>query len=415
MTNGKKKHLFIYLSLSKTYCEVVTETTCLNNSYLNATEVNEKLYLQRYGNRILLSMVTLFFLILTSFNTQLFASNSDVTAFVTRFYQQCLSREPDIGGLEHWTNSLNNGAKAGDELAKSFVFSEEFQNQNTSDSEFVTILYKAFFNREPDTGGYNHWTNKILDGTSRASILEGFTSAQEFITLCESYGIKATLIRGGKSAADNKKKQINLSVGNNLTDLANMIREVNYKDDYETEVEYQQRMTTFAASLTGYYSTHAVSSEYDVETQTLYVSNPRNSFSDCSDRTTAFEDSKCTTAYIINTDRIPKIVTGTVHVDGYQFNSDSIWWYDFNDHYSYWVDAYDYETTEYAVIQVSADEAERIDSSFMVEYIYEFTAENIEETHLYCSGSWGLSNCSNKLDITLSEYRVYNTVTGLYY
>ena len=118
-------------------------------------------------------------------------TDTSVAGFVTRFYQQCLSREPDTSGLNHWVNSLNDGTKTGAELAESFVFSEEFQNSNTSDSEFVTILYKAFFNREPDTGGYNNWINKMSDGSSRSSVLNGFTSAQEFSNLCEEYNISA--------------------------------------------------------------------------------------------------------------------------------------------------------------------------------------------------------------------------------
>ena len=114
-----------------------------------------------------------------------------VAGFVTRFYQQCLNREPDTEGLNHWVDSLNNGDQTGAELAKAFVFSEEFQNLNTSDSEFMTILYRAFFNREPDTDGYNHWMNELSNGTSRSNVLDGFISAQEFITLCQDYGITA--------------------------------------------------------------------------------------------------------------------------------------------------------------------------------------------------------------------------------
>ena len=114
---------------------------------------------------------------------------SDVENFVTRFYQQCLSREPDTAGLNGWVNDLNNGLKAGDTLAEAFVFSSEFQNRNTSNSEFLTILYKAFFNREPDTSGYNYWVNDMSNGASRSEVLAGFTSAQEFINLCQDYGI----------------------------------------------------------------------------------------------------------------------------------------------------------------------------------------------------------------------------------
>ena len=146
---------------------------------------------KRSINKILLSLLILFF-ILTSFSNQLFAASAEVESFVTRFYQQCLSREPDTGGLNNWVDQLNNGAKAGDELAEAFIFSEEFQNRNTSDHDFVNILYKAFFNREPDTGGYNNWMSRLSYGTSRSSVLDGFTSAQEFKNLCDNYGITAT-------------------------------------------------------------------------------------------------------------------------------------------------------------------------------------------------------------------------------
>jgi len=117
------------------------------------------------------------------------SGSDNVEGFVTRFYQQCLSREPDTEGLDNWTESLSNGYQAGADLAESFIFSEEFQNRNTSDSEFVTILYNAFFDREPDTSGYNNWMDQLADGMSRSFVLDGFTSAQEFITLCENYGI----------------------------------------------------------------------------------------------------------------------------------------------------------------------------------------------------------------------------------
>ena len=36
-----------------------------------------------------------------------------IEAFVTRFYQQCLNRRPDSGGLKAWTDSLLSGAQTG--------------------------------------------------------------------------------------------------------------------------------------------------------------------------------------------------------------------------------------------------------------------------------------------------------------
>ena len=81
--------------------------------------------------------------------------NKDIEAFVTRFYQQCLEREPDKAGLDGWVNGLKTCSKTGADVANGFIFSPEFINRSTTNEEFVTILYRAFFDREPDPGGYD--------------------------------------------------------------------------------------------------------------------------------------------------------------------------------------------------------------------------------------------------------------------
>jgi len=118
-------------------------------------------------------------------------SRAFVVAFVTRFYQQCLSRNPDQAGLDGWVNALVSGALTGADIANGFIFSQEFINRNTSNEEFVTILYNAFFGRAPDTVGYNGWVNSLNSGNSRQAVLNGFIYSQEFNNLASSYGIKA--------------------------------------------------------------------------------------------------------------------------------------------------------------------------------------------------------------------------------
>ena len=114
---------------------------------------------------------------------------SDLNAFVTRFYQQCLDREPDTAGLNSWVDSLLDGSLSGSDLANGFIFSPEFVTRNTSNGRFVIILYRAFFGREPDTGGYTVWVDALDNGDSRQSVLDGFLYSQEFADLCTSYGI----------------------------------------------------------------------------------------------------------------------------------------------------------------------------------------------------------------------------------
>ena len=116
-------------------------------------------------------------------------AGADVETFVTRFYQQCLGRNPDTPGLNGWVNALINGTLCGADVANGFIFSQEFINRNTSNEDFVTILYRAFFGREPDTAGYNGWLGHLNSGVSRQAILNGFIYSIEFENLCKSYGI----------------------------------------------------------------------------------------------------------------------------------------------------------------------------------------------------------------------------------
>ena len=91
--------------------------------------------------------------------------------------------------MEGWVNALRNGTLSGADVANRFIFSKEFINRNTTNEDFVTILYRAFFNREPDTPGYNGHVNGLYNGVSRQAILSGFIYSIEFENLCNSYGI----------------------------------------------------------------------------------------------------------------------------------------------------------------------------------------------------------------------------------
>jgi kexin len=118
-------------------------------------------------------------------------SPEPVTAFVSRFYQLCLNRDPDQTSLTGWVSELLNGTKTGADMAWGFIFSREFINRNTSDEEYLYILYRALFNRELDRDGYNLWFQQLSVLTDRGEILNGFLFAPEFYNLCDNYGIVA--------------------------------------------------------------------------------------------------------------------------------------------------------------------------------------------------------------------------------
>ena len=123
-----------------------------------------------------------------------------VTAFVKRFYKVVLGRsqndiDADVDGINYWVNKLKKGEDTGAKVAYGFVYSPEFQNKKTSNDEYVKVLYRSFFNRDPldpdhyDGDGYNYWMNKLNSGTDRIDVLAGFTNSNEFNALCVNYGI----------------------------------------------------------------------------------------------------------------------------------------------------------------------------------------------------------------------------------
>ena len=112
-----------------------------------------------------------------------------VEDFVTRFYQLCLDRSPDPAGLDGWTNNLLNQIQTGADVAHGFIDSKEFIEKNTSNQDYLTILYKAFFNRDPDPAGFNTWLSELNAGKDRGYLLDGFLYSKEFAELCQAYGI----------------------------------------------------------------------------------------------------------------------------------------------------------------------------------------------------------------------------------
>jgi minor extracellular protease Epr len=117
-----------------------------------------------------------------------------VTAFVTRFYQLCLERDPDQAGRAFWVDQLVSGQKTGADAAQGFVLSTEFQSRNLSDGEFINILYAAFLGRDPDPAGLAYWQARIAAGVPRLELVAGFVRSMEFSALCDLYGIKAGVV-----------------------------------------------------------------------------------------------------------------------------------------------------------------------------------------------------------------------------
>lgn len=114
--------------------------------------------------------------------------NYERTYFVYRLYKNCLGRTPDGAGLESWCKQIKSG-KTGSNLVQGFIFSDEYKNKNTSNTEFVKMLYDTMLGRSADQNGLNSWNTLLNSGRSREAVTNGFLFSDEFKKQCSKAGV----------------------------------------------------------------------------------------------------------------------------------------------------------------------------------------------------------------------------------
>ena len=117
------------------------------------------------------------------------SSETGVAAFVERLYTVALGRRSDPVGKQSWINAIASGEMSGAATARGFLYSPEFLNKDISNSEFVTILYRTFFDREPDQAGLTAWVNVLDNGAPKEEVIEGFINSTEWANVCVRFGI----------------------------------------------------------------------------------------------------------------------------------------------------------------------------------------------------------------------------------
>ena len=135
---------------------------------------------------------------------ELDAAATGLDAFITRAYELVLGRAPDSEGFNYWKEKLRSGKVTAASMMYGFFFSQEYLSKNTTNKQYVTTLYKAMFDRDPDTQGYNNWINTLGEGFSRLYVLNGFVGSREFKELCADFGIT----KGNLSAQIQKKNNV---------------------------------------------------------------------------------------------------------------------------------------------------------------------------------------------------------------
>lgn len=102
---------------------------------------------------------------------------------IARLYLAYFLRDPDESGYEHWVSLRRSGASLSD-ISEQFATSSEFTERygQLSNPAFVDLVYQNVLGRRPDAGGRAHWIRVLSGGGSRGDVMVGFSESSEFIS-----------------------------------------------------------------------------------------------------------------------------------------------------------------------------------------------------------------------------------------
>ncbi len=109
-----------------------------------------------------------------------------IREFVVRCYQYALGREGDENEISYWTEIVTKNGGTVTDIAYGILASDEFRNHGFGNQELVSILYRIYFNREPDEAGLNYWKEMLDSGVSLDVIMKGFSESEEFRAMMRS-------------------------------------------------------------------------------------------------------------------------------------------------------------------------------------------------------------------------------------
>ncbi len=104
----------------------------------------------------------------------------DHEARLYRLYCAAFGREPDAEGLAFWSERFTQRFTLRS-AAAFFADSTEFVERygETTDQQFLDVLYNNVFLREPDAGGLAFWLGELSTGTTRSEVLLFFSDSPE--------------------------------------------------------------------------------------------------------------------------------------------------------------------------------------------------------------------------------------------
>lgn len=102
---------------------------------------------------------------------------------IYRLYRAYFLRDPDAGGFEYWMQAYIGGYSLG-AISNDFARSAEFQRRYGAldDRAFLDRVYANVLGRAPDSGGYAYWLDQMRRGMLRGFVMIYFSDSAEFRT-----------------------------------------------------------------------------------------------------------------------------------------------------------------------------------------------------------------------------------------
>ena len=98
-----------------------------------------------------------------------------------RLYKAAFNRSPDTAGLGYWIANLDEGMSLRI-VSTAFIGSAEFQalyGVDTSNNKLIELLYNNVLSRDPDADGLNYWQGQLTAGLSHSDLLVNFSESNE--------------------------------------------------------------------------------------------------------------------------------------------------------------------------------------------------------------------------------------------
>ncbi len=107
---------------------------------------------------------------------------------IARLYLAAFGRIPDAGGYDFWNRRHLQEGMSIEAMATFFSSSDEFRATygDPANREFVRLIYRNVFDRDPDGDGWDFWEGRLDGGLTKGQLLANFSQSPEGQTIYEN-------------------------------------------------------------------------------------------------------------------------------------------------------------------------------------------------------------------------------------